>query len=114
MLDYKKIGQQIRILRRERNISQEQLSEKVDISPTHMSHIETGTTKLSLPVFVDIANALNVSADALLEGNVPPGGASTEAEIISMLASSTTAQSAVILTVINSLKAALDENMRGI
>ena len=31
-----------------------------------MSHIETGNTKLSLPVFVDIAEALDVQTDSLL------------------------------------------------
>ncbi len=31
-----------------------------------MSHIETGNTKLSLPVLVDLAAALNVSTDELL------------------------------------------------
>ena len=31
-----------------------------------MSHIETGNTKLSLQVFVDITRALDISADDLL------------------------------------------------
>ena len=31
-----------------------------------MSHIETGNTKLSLPVFVELADALGVQADELL------------------------------------------------
>ena len=26
----------------------------IGISPTHMSHIETGSTKLSLPVLIDL------------------------------------------------------------
>ncbi|MGN1348992.1 MAG: helix-turn-helix domain-containing protein [Acutalibacteraceae bacterium] len=42
------------------------MAEKVWISVTHMSHIETGSTKLSLPVLVDIAAALNVDTDSLL------------------------------------------------
>ena len=48
------------------NMSQEQLAECVGISVTHMSHIETGNTKLSLPVLVSIADALNVSTDTLI------------------------------------------------
>ena len=50
ILDYYKIGQRIRKFRKAYNLSQEQLAEKVGISTTHMSHIETGNTKLSLPV----------------------------------------------------------------
>ena len=52
--------------RKLKNISQEELAEKIDISTTHMSHIETGSTKLSLQVLVDIAQILEVSTDALI------------------------------------------------
>lgn len=34
--------------------------------PVHMSHIETGYTKLSLPVLVDLACALGVRTDDLI------------------------------------------------
>ena len=65
-MDYYKIGQRIRKYRKAMNLSQENLAEKVGISATHMSHIETGNTKLSLPVFVAIAQALSVQTDELL------------------------------------------------
>ena len=66
-MDYYKIGQKIRKIRKAHGLSQEELAEKVNISTTHMSHIETGNTKLSLPVFVDIAAALEVRTDDLLD-----------------------------------------------
>ena len=66
-MDYYKIGQRIRKVRKAHGLSQEELAEKVSISTTHMSHIETGNTKLSLPVFVDIAAALEVRTDDLLD-----------------------------------------------
>ena len=50
-------GTNVLFYRKKFGITQEELAEKVDISVTHMSHIETGNTKLSLPVFVDIAAA---------------------------------------------------------
>ena len=59
-MNYYAIGQKIRKIRKAHGLSQEELAEKVGSSTTHMSHIETGNTKLSLPVFVDIANALEV------------------------------------------------------
>lgn len=65
-MDYYKIGQRIRKYRKAHNLSQEQLSEKIGISVTHMSHIETGNTKLSLPVLVDIAKTLDVHTDDLI------------------------------------------------
>ena len=48
------------------NLSQEVLAEKIGISTTHMSHIETGSTKLSLPVLVELSKVLNVKTDSLL------------------------------------------------
>ncbi|MBR1640076.1 MAG: helix-turn-helix transcriptional regulator [Treponema sp.] len=67
-MNYTAIGQQIRKFRKLRNISQEQLAEKIDISTTHMSHIETGSTKLSLPVLVKISEELKISTDEILFG----------------------------------------------
>lgn len=66
-MDYYKIGQKIRKIRKAHGLSQEELAERIGISTTHMSHIETGNTKLSLPVFVDIAAALEVRTDELLD-----------------------------------------------
>lgn len=65
-MDYCIIGENIRKYRKQNGFSQEELSEKVGISVTHMSHIETGYTKLSLSVAVSLANALGVQIDTLL------------------------------------------------
>ncbi len=65
-MDYYKIGQRIRKYRKAHSLSQEQLAERVGISVTHMSHIETGNTKLSLPVLVQLAEVLEVQTDDLL------------------------------------------------
>ena len=65
-MDYYKIGQRIRKFRKANNLSQEQLAEKIGISVTHLSHIETGNTKLSLQVLVNIADCLSVHTDELL------------------------------------------------
>ena len=55
MISYYEIGQRVRKFRKAYGLSQEELAEKVGISTTHMSHIETGNTKLSLQVLVDLA-----------------------------------------------------------
>ena len=69
-IDYIAIGKRIKKLRLEKHWSQEKLREKIDISKTHMSHIESGTTKLSLPVLIEIANALGTTTDHILMDNV--------------------------------------------
>lgn len=69
-LDYKAIGKRIKIARIQIDLTQEKLAEYVNLSPSHMSNIETGTTKVSLTTIVNIANALSVSVDDLLCDNV--------------------------------------------
>ena len=66
MLNYHDIGKQIKIERIKQNMTQERLAEKVNISISHLSGIERGTTKLGLSAFFGIANALRISTDTLL------------------------------------------------
>lgn len=107
-MDYQAIGQRIRKIRKARNLSQEKLSELVDISVPHMSHIETGTTKLSLPVLVAIADALAVRVDALLY-DAPRGGVSIAMdEITAVLEACDATQASIIADVVRATKLALD------
>ena len=69
-LDYKAIGKRIKIARIKADLTQEKLSEIVGVSPTHLSNIETGTTRVSLNAIVNIANALKVTSDDLLCDNI--------------------------------------------
>ena len=65
-LDYNAIGYRIKITRLKYKLTQEKLSEICDITPQHLSNIENGNTKVSLPTLIKIANALNVTVDYLL------------------------------------------------
>lgn len=69
-IDYKAIGQRIRTARIKKGMTQEVVSYIVDVTPAHMSNIETGKTKVSLSTLIAVANALSVSVDALLCDNV--------------------------------------------
>ena len=80
-MDYYKIGQKIRKFRKAHGMSQEELAERIDISTTHMSHIETGNTKLSLPVLVNVATALEVRVDDLLSDGTSATGSTALDEI---------------------------------
>ena len=65
-LDYNKIGIRIKDVRLKQNISQEKLAELINMSKEHVSHIECGTTKLSLLALVKICNSLEITPDLLL------------------------------------------------
>ena len=45
-LDYKEIGRNIRRYRKSCKLKQKDLAEKVNLTEQHISHIETGRTKL--------------------------------------------------------------------
>ena len=69
------LGRRIGEIRRRRGLSQMALAEQIEKAPTFISSIETGQRGMSIETFVSIANALNVSADALLIDsieNLPP------------------------------------------
>ena len=84
-IDYKSIGRRIKAARISLDMTQERLAEKVNLSPSHLSNIETGTTKVSLPTIVKLANALDVSVDALLADSVVQSKAVFEQDIQSIL-----------------------------
>ena len=107
-MDYYEIGQRIRKIRKARGISQEQLAEKIGISTTHMSHIETANTKLSLSVFVSIAEALDVRTDALLYDD--PRNSITEitASVSEVLNCCDMKQAQIIAEIVKNTKQALD------
>lgn len=108
MLNYFQIGQRIRKYRKSQGISQEQLAEQIGISVTHMSHIETGNTKLSLPVFAAVAQALGVQTDDLLSDG-PSGRRVALQEMNALLDTCTTKQLRILVDVLSSTKNALDK-----
>jgi len=84
-LDYKAIGKRIKIARINADMTQEALAGKIDLSPSHMSNIETGTTKVSLTTIVHLANALSVTVDDLLCDNLVRARAQIEKDIQDIL-----------------------------
>jgi len=108
-MNYYEIGQRIRKFRKAYNFSQEQLAEKVGISTTHMSHIETGNTKLSLSVFVKIADVLSVQTDELLYDTPPINKTIIKNELVDILDSCSQQDMCVLIEMIKTLKSSLDK-----
>ena len=63
----KKIGMQIQIARKKRQLSQADLAQMVDLTPKYLSMIECGTKTPKLETLI-IANALETAANSLLAG----------------------------------------------
>ncbi|MBR3597889.1 MAG: helix-turn-helix transcriptional regulator [Clostridia bacterium] len=84
-LDYKAIGKRIKIARIKADMTQEMLAEKIELSPTHLSNIETGTTRVSLTTIVSIANGLGITVDDILCDNVIKARVQIENDIAEIL-----------------------------
>ena len=108
-MDYYLIGQRIRKYRKAHQLSQDALAEKVGISTTHMSHIETGNTKLSLPVLVKLAEILGVHTDDLLFDNPPTAKVTATDEIIVTLHGCSPQQTQILRDIIVAAKASFDK-----
>lgn len=66
------LGLAIKNARIKKGISQEELAEIVDISPTHLKHIESEHRSPSVEVLFKIAEEINLSIDNLLYENDSP------------------------------------------
>ena len=69
-MDYKDLGARVRVARRNKSWTQEELAEKVGISASFLGHIERGTRVASLETFVALCNELEVVPEYLLCKNL--------------------------------------------
>ena len=60
------LGKRIKEARKKLKLTQEKLSEKANISNVYLGEIERGEKTPSIPVLIDLIEALDVSADYLL------------------------------------------------
>ena len=60
----------LKMCRIKRELTQGDVATITGLTDQHISNIETGNTKASLPALVSIANALSVSIDCFLTDNV--------------------------------------------
>lgn len=104
MIDYIVIGKRIRELRKQRKWTQALLAEYSEVEPSNISHIERAATKLSLPTLIKIANALEVSLDELVYGNLKKSEHVSVARIDELLADCTSSELEAICEVVVTTK----------
>ena len=69
-MNYEDLGRRIRTLRQQQHLTQEQLAEALDISPSFLGHIERGTRIASLDTLVKLCNVLNTNPGFLLAASL--------------------------------------------
>lgn len=103
-LNYRAIGKRIKIERIKADLTQEKLAEMVGKSPTHMSNVETGSTRVSLTLMVAIANALGVTLDDLMCDSVTHARVQFEQDIADILSDCDTYEIRMIADMAQALK----------
>ena len=67
MINYKEAGYRIQTQRKILGLTQEVVSEKIGITPSFFSQIESGTRKAGIKTFVSISKILGISLDYIFD-----------------------------------------------
>lgn len=112
MTDKDSVGSRIRECRKKTGLTQEQLAEKVNISPTYLSEIETDRKQAGRKVLCTIAEVLDVSLDYLMYARKEHNGDIRAAEWRLLLDDCTGYERGVLYDLAKSAKSILRENSR--
>lgn len=94
------LGRRIKEIRNDCNYTTDKLSELCNINATYLRQIEGGTKIPSLPVFIDICNALKVSPDYLLRDVLETNEVSKIKDLEILWKNATPSQQAIVTAMI--------------
>ena len=102
----------IRNERKNKRITQEELAEMLEVSPTHVKHIESGHRKPSIQILFGLTKILNISLDEVVfpKKNTPHDA--TRGKIERLLDISDEASLQFILSVLEALREKEQANVR--
>ena len=63
------VGNRIKKARERLNITQENISERMNVGPQHISDVERGAVGISIDMLMKICETLDITADYVLFGN---------------------------------------------
>ena len=108
-MDKKLVGKRINTARKERGWTSERLAEACSINATYLRQIEAGSKAPSLPVFVSLCKALNVSPTYLLVEVLPRQSSQDIDALLELLQNATPKQLNMMASMIRSVFEATDE-----
>lgn len=111
-MDYNMLGKRIREERLRLNLTQERLSEDIEISTAYLGQIERGERSLTLDKLVKLANRLGVTVDYLLSDSVVPQNDGEYRIWSQVMNGRTEAQKALAVNMVKLMFGYLDENSK--
>ena len=106
-VNYIRLGQRLKAIRKNRNLSQKQCADLLDSSASYISYIENGRKSMSLDFFVSVANTLAVSADDLLCDSLTVKSKAFDQEIVSIFSDCTESERFLLIESLKNLKKSL-------
>ena len=97
------LGKRIRKERLRLNLTQEQLSEDIEISTAYLGQIERGERSLTLDKLVKLANRLGVTVDYLMSDSVSISPDNQTDRILQLLQDKTTEEKEMAFQVLNTI-----------
>ncbi len=109
-VNFKIIGIRVKESRIHNQMSQADLAERIDMSVTYISHIETAKKQASLKALVRIANVLGVTVDYLLTGNQANDLAEYRTDLTRLIEDCSSYEKRIIYEIAAATKKSLLEN----
>lgn len=106
-INYICLGERLRTIRKNRNLSQKQFADLLDSSSSYISYLENGKKSMSLDFFVSIANTLAVSADDLICDSLSVKSKAFDQEIVSIFSDCSESEMLLLIDSLKSLKKSL-------
>ncbi len=103
----KPVGKRIQDARKAIGMTQADLADKLDISVSHMSSIETGRANFGVETLMKITEILQVSADSLLRTDIPEVSVIYAGDLDALLKGCTAEEVESMLNMLRQMKTAL-------
>ena len=105
-INYEILGDRIRLIRKNLDLSQEKLAEAANLTRESINRIENGSLRAKLDTIAVIANILGIPIDYLI-GNEDDLSADSESEIRSLLLDCNRLEKKILVEALRSLKTIL-------
>ncbi len=103
-MDRKLLGKRIREERLRCKLTQEELSEKVDVTASYIGAVERGEKSMTLEKLIDVVNALGVSVDYILSDMVYASTDNTNERIAALIGGQNARRREMILEIIQVIR----------
>jgi transcriptional regulator with XRE-family HTH domain len=109
-MNFKIIGRRVKEARTLNQMSQAELAERVGMSVSYISYIETAKKKASLEVLVQIVDVLGVTMDYLLIGNQTNDSSAYWTDLMELIEDCSSYEKQIIYDIALATKNSLHEN----